>query len=101
MKNFVNAMDMEGSMFAFLQKFLQISMEKLKAGIFDSPQIRELMKDPIFDKAQSEAELSSLQSLKSVLTNFLGSVEYEKEIEELLKSSRQLKAQMSVKLHFL
>ena len=73
MKNFVNAMDMEGSMFAFLQeKFLLISMEKLKAGIFDSPQIRELMKDPMFDKAQSEAELSSLQSLKLVLTNFLG-----------------------------
>ena len=32
-------------------------MEKLKVGIFDGPQIRELMKDPMFDEALSEAEL--------------------------------------------
>ena len=30
-----------------------------KHGIFDSPQIRELMKDPTFDEALSEAELST------------------------------------------
>ena len=40
MKNFVKAMDREGSRFAFLQKFLWISIEKLKAGVFDDPQIR-------------------------------------------------------------
>ena len=45
MKNFVKAMDREGSGFSFLQeKFSQISMEKLKVSIFDSPQIRELKK---------------------------------------------------------
>ena len=57
MKNFVKAMDREGSGFAFLQKFPQISMKKLKAVIFDGPQIRELMKDPMFDKTLSEVEL--------------------------------------------
>ena len=31
-------------------------MEKLKVGIFDNHQIRELMKDPMFDKALSKAE---------------------------------------------
>ena len=79
-------------------------MEKLKTDIFDDPQIRELMKDPMFDKALSKAELSAWQLLKSVVTNFLGnhwSAEYKKEIEELLKSFHQLKAQMSIKLHFL
>ena len=58
----------------------------------------------MFDEALSEAELSAWQSLKSVDTNFLGkhrSAEYEKEIEKLLKSSRQPGARMSVKLHFL
>ena len=50
-------MDREGSGFTFLQKFLQISMEKLKAGIFNGCQIRELMKDSMIDEAQSEAEL--------------------------------------------
>ena len=100
MKNFVKAMDR----FACLQKFLRISMEKLKAGIFDSPQIRELIKGPMFDEALNETKLSIWLSLKSEVTNILGnhwSVEYEKEIEELLKSFRQLEVQISVKLHFL
>ena len=43
MKNFVKAMDWEGSGFAFLKKFPRISMEKLKACIFDGSQIRELV----------------------------------------------------------
>ena len=68
-------------------------MEKLKAGIFDGPQIRELIKDPKFDEVLSTAELSAWQSLKSVIANFFGkhrSAEYKKVIEELLKSFCQL-----------
>ena len=60
MKNFVKAMDRGCSGFDFLQeKFPPISMEKLKPGIFGGPQIRKLMKDPIFDEALSKAELST------------------------------------------
>ena len=62
----MKAMENEGSRFAFLQKFLQISMEKLKAGIFDGPRIREFMKDPMFDKALRETELSAWQSLEVI-----------------------------------
>ena len=52
-------MDREGSGVAFLQnKFPRISMEKLKAGIFDDFQIRELMKEPMFDEALCETERS-------------------------------------------
>ena len=54
----MKAMDKEGSGFAFLQKFLQISMDKLKAVIFDGPQIKEFMKDPMFGEALSETELA-------------------------------------------
>ena len=73
MKNFVKAMDREGKGFAFLQqKFPRISKEKLKAGIFDGPQIRELMKDSKFDDTPSAAELSAWKSLKSIIINFLG-----------------------------
>ena len=65
MKNFVKAMDREGRGFAFLQEnFPWINMGKLKAGIFDSPQIRELIKDPMFDETLSKAELSARKSLK-------------------------------------
>ena len=58
----------------------------------------------MFDKVLSKAELSAWQSLKSVVTNFLGnhkSTEYEKEIEDLLKSFCQLGVRMSIKQHFL
>ena len=73
MKNFVKEMDRDGRGFTFLQqKFPQISLEKLKAGIFDWPQIRELLKDSMFNDALSAAELSGWGSLKSVITNFLG-----------------------------
>ena len=57
MKNFVKAIDRESRGFAFLQgKFPWISMEKLKAYLFNGPQIRELMKDPIVDEVPSEVE---------------------------------------------
>ena len=59
-------MDRKGSGFGFLKEFLQIRIEKLKASIFDGP---EIMKDPMFDKALTKAELSARQSLKSVVTN--------------------------------
>ena len=60
MKNFVKATDREGSGFAFLlEKLPRISMEKLKVGIFNGPQIRKLMKDPMFDEPLTEAELSA------------------------------------------
>ena len=62
MKNFVNAMDKESSWFVFLQKFLPISMDKVKAGIIYGSVIRKLMKEPMFDEALSEAELSTRQS---------------------------------------
>ena len=103
MKNILKAIDRESSKFAFLQKFSQMRMEKLKAGIFDGPQIREFRKDPIIDKILSEAVLFAWQSRKSVVTNFLGnlwSAEYEKEIEEPLKSFRQLGARMSANCPF-
>ena len=60
MKNFVKTVDRKGSEFAsLLEKFTQINMEKPKAGIFDSPKIKELMKNPMFDEAWSEAEQSA------------------------------------------
>ena len=98
-------MDRESSWFTFLQKKIPpISMKKLKSGIFEGPQIRELMKDPMSDESLSAAKLSAWQSPKSVVTNFLGnhrSSEYENEIEELQKSFRQLGARISVNLNFL
>ena len=58
----------------------------------------------MFTEALSEAQLSAWQSLNSVVRNFLRnhrSTEYEKDIQERMKKFCQLRAWMSVKLHFL
>ena len=58
--NFLKVVDREGSEFVFLLgRFLRMSMEKLKAGIFDGPQMREFMKDLMFNEALGEAEQSA------------------------------------------
>ena len=52
MKNFVKALDREDRGFVFPhQKIQRKSMEKLKADVFDDPQIRELIKNTSFDDA--------------------------------------------------
>ena len=100
MKNFVKALDREGRGFAFLgQKFPRVSREKMKAGILDGPQIRELMKDTRFEECLGQCELSAWLAFKSITTNFLGnhrSPEYVKVVDELMDSFQQLGARMSV-----
>ncbi|KAK3880370.1 hypothetical protein Pcinc_015136 [Petrolisthes cinctipes] len=105
MKNFAKALDKEGEGFTFLhQKCPRISREKLKAGIFDGPQKKELMKDARFDAALNPIELSAWLCFKSVIGNFLGnhrSPKYEKTVDELMERFHQLGARTSVKMHFL
>ena len=46
MTQYVKSLDKHGSCFGYIcQKFPALSNEKLKAGIFDGPKIRQLMKD--------------------------------------------------------
>jgi hypothetical protein len=54
MKNFVKAMDKNGTGFMYLKhKFPRLSDAKIKEGIFVGPQIRELIKDEQFEGAQT------------------------------------------------
>jgi hypothetical protein len=105
MKNFVKALKKEGRATAFLKrKFPRVSEAKLKAGVFDGPQIRELMQDAQFDKSLDRKEKKAWLSFKSIVKNFLGnhrSEEYEKVVEDLLSSFHALGARMSIKMHFL
>ena len=56
-KKIVKALDIEKRSFVFLlQKFPRISEAKLTAGIFDVPQIRELLKNPNFDECMQDIE---------------------------------------------
>ena len=77
MKNFVKALDREGRGFDFLhQKFQQKSTEKITAGIFDGPQIRELIKDTSFHDALNPAEISAWLSLSLSLQTSLATTEF-------------------------
>jgi hypothetical protein len=57
MKNFVKALARNGPAFSFLcEKFQRPSKEKIKAGVFIGPQIRQLFRDPQFDLILSNDE---------------------------------------------
>ena len=76
MKNFVKVINKESPAFAFIKHTLpQVSDAKLKAGIFDGPQIRSLMKDENFNGIISETERNTWQGI-SVANNFLGNKNY-------------------------
>ena len=73
MKQFVKTLDKNGGCFKYLCRFFPgLSLEKLKAGIFDGPQIRKLISDPNFTKNMTDVELSAWSSFVSLVKNFLG-----------------------------
>ena len=102
MKQFVKALDKTGKCFQYiLSTFPRLSNEKLKAGIFDGPQIRNLIKDP---NSMKEIELASWLSFVKVVQSFLGNRKAEnyKDIEQkLLDNFQALGINMSIKVHFL
>ncbi|GBN78957.1 hypothetical protein AVEN_85549-1 [Araneus ventricosus] len=73
MKNFVKAMDCGGSGFQYLRlKFPKVSEAKIKEGIFVGPQIRQLMKDPVFESKLTKKEAAAWTAFKELEKNFLG-----------------------------
>lgn len=68
------------------------------------PQIKEIMKDEIFDNMLNETELRAWSAFKSVVTNFLGNVKadhYKDIVSELLNAYKEMGCNMSLKIHFL
>ena len=60
MKEFVKALDKDGDCFQYICKsFASLDNEKLKAGIFDGRQIRQLMRDQKFYDSMNEVELAA------------------------------------------
>ena len=57
MKNFVKAVVVKGPAFTYLcGKFPRLTIEKVKAGVFIGPQIRQLFKDQQFEALLSDKE---------------------------------------------
>ena len=106
MKNFVKQLGKSKSEgFAFLcSKFPNISETKLKEGIFVGPQIREVLKDPNFEKELTSIELDAWKAFKWLCGNFLGnkrSSSFKMGVENLLEAYKEMGCRMSLKIHFL
>ena len=100
-KQFIKALDMDGDCFIyFCQAFPGLTMEKLKAGIFDGPQIRQLIRDPEFENSMNEAELEAWKAFVLVVKNFLGNNKprnYARLVNNMLTAFRNLGWNMSIK----
>lgn len=105
MKNFIKAMNKDGAAFQYVQiKFSFISDAKIKAGIFDGPQIRTLMNDVQFENAMTLSEKNAWQSFKSVVKDFLGNrrnADYKAMIDKLIETFKDHGSRMSIKMHLL
>ncbi|GBM69434.1 hypothetical protein AVEN_165458-1 [Araneus ventricosus] len=104
MKNFVKEVDCVGNGFQYLRlKFPKVSEAKIKEGIFDGPQIRQLMKDPVFESKLTKKEAAAWTSFKELAKNFLGNHKaenYRQIVNNLLKAYKTMAYNMSWKVHF-
>ena len=101
----IKALDKDGYCFTYLcQAFPGLTMEKLKAGIFDGPQIRQLVWDPDFKNSMNEVELEAWKAFVPVVKNFFGNNKAKNLAEivnNMLTAFRNLGCNMSVKMHYL
>ena len=92
MKQFVRALDKDGECFKYICRFFPgLSMEKLKAGIFSGPQIRQIIKDDNFINSMTDIEASAWKSFVLVVQNFLGnhkSANYVELVQKCFQTSK-------------
>ncbi|KYQ53584.1 hypothetical protein ALC60_00111 [Trachymyrmex zeteki] len=105
MKQFVKALDRNGALFKYLtDKFPKLSNEKIKAGIFVGPQIRQLMKTTDIESVMTTVEREAWISFKKVVKGFLGNNKasnYKELVHDMNNNFRNLGCNMSIKLHYL
>ena len=104
-KQFTKALDKDGGCFTYLcHAFSGLTIEKLKAGIFHGPQIRELIRDAEFENTMNEVELQAWKAFVRVVKNFLGNKKarnYAELVTIMLTAFRNLGCNISIKMHYL
>ena len=76
----------------------------MKSGIFDGPQVRQLIRDPEFEKSMTKRESEAWKAFVLVVKNFLGNIKasnYEELITNMLYTFKSLGCNMSIKMHYL
>ncbi|KAG0720826.1 Pyruvate dehydrogenase phosphatase regulatory subunit, mitochondrial [Chionoecetes opilio] len=105
MKQFTRALDKDGRCFNYLcRAFPGLTIEKLKAGIFDGPQIRQLIKDTEFQNSMNTLECAAWKSFVQVVNNFLGNTKaanHARLVSSMIEAFQKLGCLMSIKMHFL
>ena len=105
MKQCAKSLDKSRECFKYIfQKFLFLSYEKTKPGVFDRPKIRQLLKDKEFIETISPEEKNGWIAFSQVVNNFLGntkSPKYKEIVKTFLDNFHKLGCNMSVKVHFL
>ena len=72
MKQFVKALEKDGDCFKYIcRKIPGLSIAKLKAGVFDGPQIRKLMDEANFCNFMNPTGLSACTAFVNVVKFFL------------------------------
>ena len=104
-KQFVKALDKGGDCFQYICKsFPSLSNEKLKAGIFDGPQIKQLMRNQKFCDSMNEVELAVWLSFVEVVKSFSGiyrADNYKEIVNNMVGNFRIHGINMIIKVHFL
>ena len=94
MKNFLKVLDVKGPAFTYLcGKFPRLSLEKVKAGVFIGPQIRQLFKDQQFEAVLSDKEKAAWQYSEKVSNGFLGNFKaanFRELVQDMMDSYEQL-----------
>ena len=102
---YVKYLNINGECFKYLiATFHKTSLDKIKAGVFDRPQIRNLIRDKKFLKTMNNKEKAVCLSFVAVMRNFLGSRKAENckmLVSTMLTAVQNLGCNMSIKLLFL
>ena len=76
----------------------------MKGGIFDGPQVGQLIRDPEFEKSMTKLELEAWKAFVLIVKNFLGNNKagnYKELITNMLYAFKNLGCNMSTKMHHL
>ena len=98
----MKALDKYGECFKYIcRSFPRQTIEKLKAGIFDGPDIRKLMQDENFIFSMNLYEADAWWGFVGVVQNFLGNrtaANFEEVVQNMLDAYQRLGANMSIKV---
>lgn len=84
--------------------FPRLTIEKLKASIFDDPQIRQLIRDSQFENSTIKEELEAVKIFVLVGKTFLYNkkeMKYEELVTTILTTFWNFECNMSLKMHYL